>query len=61
MRIKYDIAKHPELWNVFTSVIEGDTFSAERVTQLRREIIWEFGSWQKNGKISVAPLLGGKR
>jgi biotin synthase-like enzyme len=57
-RIKYDIEKDPELWNVFTSVIEGDSFAPERITQLRREFIKEFGSVQPDGRIDVAPVKG---
>ncbi|MDO8553267.1 MAG: hypothetical protein Q7S22_00530 [Candidatus Micrarchaeota archaeon] len=50
-RIAYDIERDPELWNVFTSVIQGDNFSPERITELRRELIAEFYSNQPDGKV----------
>lgn len=50
-RIKYNINEDPELWNVFISVIEGKNFSAERITEIRRELIAEFNSEQPNGKV----------
>ena len=37
-RIKYDINKHPELWNFYTGVLKGDVFSPEEMTKIREEI-----------------------
>lgn len=50
-KIKYDIERHPELWNVFTSVLKGDTVSPEELAQIRLDLIDEFGSTQPHGKV----------
>ncbi len=49
--IAYDIEEHPELWNVFTSVLTGEHFSPEQITEIRRELIVEFASEQPEGKV----------
>lgn len=34
--IKYPITDHPELWTVSTSVIQGDSYSPEQITRIRK-------------------------
>lgn len=50
-RVKYDINRFPELWNVFISVVDGVKFSAENTTLFRREILAEHGMDQSLGKV----------
>ncbi len=37
-RIKYGIEEHPELWNFHTSNINGDVFSPEEMTKIRKKM-----------------------
>lgn len=50
-RLSYDIDKYPELWNIFCSVIQGDHFSPEEITEYRRELLQEYGMQQQTGKV----------
>lgn len=51
-RVKYSIDDCPELWNVFTSVVQGDTFSPEETTEFRRNILVKYGMQQDSGKVN---------
>ncbi|MFA4887486.1 MAG: radical SAM protein, partial [Candidatus Nanoarchaeia archaeon] len=53
-KIRYDINKDPELWNVFTSVIEGDNFSPEETTAYRGGLLERYGMNQRDGKVGSA-------
>lgn len=50
-RIVYDIETDPELWSLYTSVIQGDTLSPHETTKLRSEVLASFDSRQINGKV----------
>ncbi len=52
-RIAYDINETPELWNVFTSVINGDNFSSEQTTAYRRELLGQYKMQQDSGKVGT--------
>lgn len=52
-RMAYDIEEHPELWNLYTSVVRGDTFQAEQNTENRRELISSGRSRQVDGKVRL--------
>ncbi|MBI2665414.1 radical SAM protein, partial [Candidatus Woesearchaeota archaeon] len=51
-RVKYDINEYPELWNVFTSVLQGDNFTAEETTRFRHDILSRYSMEQDEGKVS---------
>ncbi len=53
-RVRYNIDEFPELWNVFVSVVDGDNFSAEEVTQYRNEMLAEHGMEQELGKVGTS-------
>lgn len=53
-RVRYDITREPELWNVFVSVVEGGHFAPEQITRIRRELLAEYGMDQRLGKVAVA-------
>ncbi|MBI5228419.1 cobalamin B12-binding domain-containing protein [Candidatus Micrarchaeota archaeon] len=50
-RIVYPIEEHPELVNIFTSVIRGDHFRPEEITDIRMNLINGAGSEQPEGKV----------
>jgi hypothetical protein len=50
-RVRYSIDEYPELWNVFVSVLQGDSFSPEDVTHFRHDILTEYGMDQSFGKV----------
>ncbi|HLD73076.1 MAG TPA: radical SAM protein [Candidatus Nanoarchaeia archaeon] len=50
-RVRYSIDEFPELWNVFVSVVDGDNFRAEEVTQYRNEVLAKQGMVQELGKV----------
>jgi hypothetical protein len=50
-RLRYDIERYPELWNIFCSVIQGEHFSPEETTQYRRDLLQEYGMQQVTGKV----------
>ena len=52
-RIRYSIDQFPELWNIFLSVIDGDSFTAEQNTQFREGILKQFGMQQDLGKVTA--------
>lgn len=52
-RIKYDIDQDPELWNLYTSVIEGESFTPHDITAIRQEILNEFNSKHISGKVQL--------
>ena len=52
-RMEYDIEEHPELWNLYTSVVRGDTFSAAESTNHRRELLSAGHSVQSGGKVAL--------
>jgi len=52
-RMEYDIEEHPELWNLYTSVVRGDTFSAARTTEHRRELLEFTRSQHAAGKVKL--------
>ena len=52
-RIRYDIDRFPELWNVFLSVVDGDNFTAEQNTQFRKDVLQQFGMQQDLGKVGT--------
>lgn len=58
-RIVYDPIEFPELYNVFTSVIQGNTYSPENTTQFRRYLLKEFGMEQHIGKVDPKQKLRG--
>jgi radical SAM superfamily enzyme YgiQ (UPF0313 family) len=55
-RLAFDINKTPELFNFYTSVINGDTFSCYEMTELRKKMALRingeeaFKIWQQTGK-----------
>jgi hypothetical protein len=52
-RLQYDIEVDPELWNLYTSVIRGDTFDAHRTTAHRQEMLELSQSYQAGGKVRL--------
>lgn len=54
-RLRYDIDECPELWNVFVSVMDGDTFSCHEITRIRRSILAEYRMEQVAGKVHPLP------
>ncbi len=52
-RMEYDIEEHPELWNLYTSVVRGDTFSAARTTENRLELLELTRSHHVSGKVKL--------
>ena len=58
-RIMYDPAEFPELYNVFTSVIQGNHFSPEEITEFRRYSLRKFSMEQHIGKVDPGQMLGG--
>jgi hopanoid C-3 methylase len=51
-RVAYDMTTFPELWNIFVSVVQGDSSSPEENTAYRRQILKEFGMEQVEGKVA---------
>jgi hypothetical protein len=55
-RLAFDINTNPELFNFYTSVIDGDTFSCFDITKLRREIALRLNGedsmkiWENTGR-----------
>ncbi|MEW6329659.1 MAG: radical SAM protein, partial [Candidatus Micrarchaeota archaeon] len=67
-RIKYSIEEHPELWNFYTSVLNGDVFPPEEMTKIREEMARKLNGeeamelWEKRGRYpypSEKPLTEG--
>ncbi len=52
-RMEYDIEEHPELWNLYTSVVRGDTFSAAETTQNRLDLLEMTRSHHVSGKVKL--------
>lgn len=52
-KIKYNIEKDPELWNLYTSVLQGDIFSPESITSIRNDLLKQFNSEHKDGKVQL--------
>lgn len=52
-RVAYDIDRFPELWNVFCSVLQGETYSAESITAYRRHLLAQHAMQQDFGKIQL--------
>lgn len=50
-RLSHGIDKAPELWTVFTSVLNGDHFTAEQTTKYRLELLRRFHMSQEDGKV----------
>ena len=51
-RLSHSIEEAPELWTVFTSVLNGDNFTAEQTTKYRRDLLQRFHMSQDEGKVS---------
>ncbi|HBH46698.1 MAG: hypothetical protein A2445_00410 [Candidatus Jacksonbacteria bacterium RIFOXYC2_FULL_44_29] len=51
-RLSHKIEAAPELWTVFSSVINGDAFTAEETTQYRRALLERYNMSQRDGKVS---------
>ncbi|MDO8509800.1 MAG: hypothetical protein Q7S24_01525 [bacterium] len=51
-RLSHSIEDAPELWTVFASVIDGDTYSAIETTRYRRELLERFNMEQADGKVN---------
>ncbi len=52
-RLEFDIEEHPELWNLYTSVVRGDNFNAVRTTEHRRELLDFTRSNHAGGKVKL--------
>jgi len=55
-RLAFDIDEYPELYNFYTSVVNGDEFAYHEITKLRRDMALELNGekamevWEKRGK-----------
>jgi len=52
-RFEYDIEEHPELWNLYTSVVRGDNFDAWENTENRLDLLDFTHSNHSNGKVKL--------
>lgn len=52
-RLEYGIEEHPELWNLYTSVVRGDTFTAAENTENRHELLQLTRSHHSSGKVKL--------
>jgi radical SAM superfamily enzyme YgiQ (UPF0313 family) len=52
-RIKYAIETDPELWNLYTSVLEGDHFKPHEITSIRQDLLTLFHSQHESGKVKL--------
>ncbi|MFC2146479.1 B12-binding domain-containing radical SAM protein [Acidobacteriota bacterium] len=52
-RIKYAIETDSELWNLYTSVLEGDCFKSHEITSLRQDLLTLFHSQHESGKVKL--------
>ena len=52
-RIKYDIEKDPELWNLHLSVLQGDYYKPHEIASLRQDLLEMFDSQLEMGKVKL--------
>lgn len=52
-RIVYDIETDPELWSLYTSVLNGDYYTPNNITDIRQNLLYLFDSHHIDGKVRL--------